>query len=43
MEYTKLYNGIKIPMLGFGVFQIPNYDNAKTSCINSTQSWLQID
>ena len=30
MEYRKFYNGVKIPMLGFGVFQIPEYENAKT-------------
>ena len=25
MEYRELYNGVKIPMLGFGVFQIPDH------------------
>ena len=26
MEYTVLNNGVKMPMLGFGVFQIPVED-----------------
>ncbi len=29
MEYRTLYNGVKIPMLGLGVFQIPDYAQAK--------------
>lgn len=29
MEYLELYNGVKIPQLGFGVFQIPDYNEAK--------------
>lgn len=29
MEYRELYNGVKIPMLGFGVYQIPEYEDAK--------------
>ena len=29
MEYRTLYNGVKIPMVGFGVFQIPDYEAAK--------------
>ena len=32
MEYRELYNGIKIPMLGFGVYQIPEYEDAK-ACV----------
>lgn len=31
MEYRKFYNGVKIPMLGFGVYQIPEYENAKNA------------
>jgi diketogulonate reductase-like aldo/keto reductase len=29
MEYRELYNGVKIPMLGFGVYQIPEHEDAK--------------
>lgn len=32
MEYRELYNGIKIPMLGYGVYQIPEYEDAK-ACV----------
>ena len=28
MEYREFYNGVKIPMLGFGVYQIPEYEAA---------------
>lgn len=31
MEYRELYNGVKIPMLGYGVFQIPDHEEAKKS------------
>lgn len=31
MEYAKLYNGVKMPMLGFGVYQIPEYEAAKNA------------
>lgn len=33
MEYRELYNGVKMPMLGFGVYQIPDYDVAKQSVL----------
>lgn len=33
MEYRELYNGVKIPMLGFGVFQIPDHDEAKNAVL----------
>ena len=29
MEYVKLSNGVEMPMLGLGVFQIPDHDEAK--------------
>ena len=31
MLYRELYNGVKMPMLGFGVFQIPEYAAAKAA------------
>lgn len=33
MEYRELYNGVKIPMLGFGVYQIPEHDAAKAAVL----------
>ncbi len=35
MEYRKFYNGVEIPMLGFGVFQIPEYDQAKKAVLEA--------
>lgn len=29
MNYVTLRNGVKMPQEGFGVFQIPDYDEAK--------------
>lgn len=29
MEYRRFYNGVSIPQVGFGVYQIPDYDEAK--------------
>ena len=29
MEYVTLNNGVKIPMLGYGVFQIPAEDTKR--------------
>lgn len=35
MEYRKFYNGVEIPMLGFGVFQIPEYDQVKKAVLEA--------
>lgn len=35
MEYREFYNGVKIPMLGFGVFQIPDYEEAKQAVLSA--------
>ena len=35
MKYRILSNGIKMPLLGFGVFQIPDYDQCKQSVIDA--------
>ncbi len=42
MEYRELYNGIKIPMLGFGVFQVPNYDNAKQAVLTALKAGYRL-
>ena len=33
MTYLKLYNGVQIPQLGFGVYQIPEYEQAKQAVL----------
>lgn len=33
MQYREFYNGVKIPMLGFGVYQIPQYEDAKNAVL----------
>lgn len=35
MDYLELYNGIKIPQLGLGVFQLPEYDQAKSAVLTA--------
>ena len=35
MEYLALYNGVKIPQLGFGVFQIPDHNEAKKAVLSA--------
>lgn len=42
MEYRELYNGIKIPMLGFGVFQVPDYDNAKQAVLTALKAGYRL-
>lgn len=33
MEYLQFYNGVKIPKIGLGVFQIPDYEEAKKTVL----------
>ena len=35
MEYQALHNGIKMPMEGFGVFQVPDKEECKQSVLNA--------
>lgn len=42
MEYRNLYNGVKIPMLGFGVFQIPKYEEAKEAVLTALKSGYRL-
>ncbi|MCI9371220.1 MAG: 2,5-diketo-D-gluconic acid reductase [Lachnospiraceae bacterium] len=35
MKYKEFYNGLKIPMLGFGVYQIPEYEEAKRAVLSA--------
>ena len=38
MEYREFYNGVKIPMLGFGVYQIPDYEEAKKATLSALRA-----
>ena len=42
MEYRELYNGVKMPMLGYGVFQIPDYEEAKKSVLTALQTGYRL-
>lgn len=42
MEYRELYNGVKMPMLGYGVFQIPDYEDAKKSVLTALKSGYRL-
>ncbi len=42
MEYRELYNGVKIPMLGFGVYQIPEYTQAKNTVLTALKTGYRL-
>lgn len=42
MEYREFYNGVKIPMLGFGVFQIPEYEEAKKAVLMALKTGYRL-
>ena len=42
MEYREFYNGVKIPMIGFGVFQIPDYEQAKKSVLSALKAGYRL-
>ena len=42
MEYRELYNGVKMPMLGYGVFQIPDYEDAKKAVLTALKSGYRL-
>lgn len=42
MEYRELYNGVKIPMLGYGVFQIPDHEEAKKSVTTALKNGYRL-
>nr|WP_297174216.1 aldo/keto reductase [uncultured Agathobaculum sp.] len=42
MEYRELYNGVKIPMLGLGVYQIPEYETAKDTVITALKTGYRL-
>lgn len=42
MEYREFYNGVKIPMLGFGVYQIPEYEAAKNAVLTALKAGYRL-
>jgi len=38
MNYTTLNNGILMPLLGFGVFQIQNLEECERSALDAIES-----
>lgn len=42
MEYREFYNGVKIPVLGFGVYQIPEYEKAKSAVLTALKTGYRL-
>lgn len=42
MEYQTFYNGVRIPMLGFGVYQIPEYELAKRAVLTALKTGYRL-
>lgn len=42
MEYREFYNGVKIPMLGFGVYQVPEYEDAKKAVLAALKAGYRL-
>lgn len=42
MEYREFYNGVKIPMIGFGVYQIPKYEEAKKAVLTALKTGYRL-
>ena len=42
MEYLKFYNGVSIPQVGFGVYQIPEYEDAKKAVLTALQTGYRL-
>lgn len=42
MEYREFYNGVKIPMIGFGVYQIPEYEAAKQAVLTALKTGYRL-
>lgn len=42
MEYRELYNGVRMPMLGLGVFQIPDHDEAKRTVLSALRAGYRL-
>lgn len=42
MEYLEFSNGVKIPQLGFGVYQIPEYEDAKKAVLTALKAGYRL-
>lgn len=42
MEFVTLNNGIKMPLLGFGVFQVPNNDECERAVLEAIESGYRL-
>ena len=42
MEYLKFYNGVSVPQVGFGVYQIPEYEDAKKAVLTALQTGYRL-
>lgn len=42
MEYTTLNNGVKMPLLGFGVFQVPDHDVCEKAVLDAIDSGYRL-
>lgn len=42
MEKLKLYNGVEMPIIGFGVFQIPDYNEAKRAVLTALEAGYRL-
>ena len=42
MKKVKLSNGLEMPILGFGVFQIPDYEECKKSVLDAIEAGYRL-
>ncbi|WP_019789550.1 aldo/keto reductase, partial [Streptococcus sobrinus] len=42
MEYLTLNNGLKMPKLGFGVFQVPDLEECEEAVLNALESGYRL-
>lgn len=42
MEYREFYNGVRIPMLGFGVYRVPEYEDAKKAVLAALKAGYRL-
>ncbi len=43
MNFVTLNNGVKMPILGFGVFQIPDEKECEKAVLNAFEIWIPTD
>ena len=42
MKNVKLNNGVEMPILGFGVYQIPDYDECKRAVLDALETGYRL-